>query len=107
MKEAMAHCPYDQLKDLESALTEIRQLEKLVEKKPGVFYLKSKAFLHFHIKSLKPKIKGEPPLLRRWADVRENVDQWGAEIDLPFSVNTKQKQRFIQEVQRRYNNICL
>ena len=102
----MAHCPYDQLNDLESTLEEIRQLEKIVEKKPGVFYLKSKAFLHFHIKTTKSKVKGEAPHIRRWADARETLDQWGSEIDLPFSLNDQQKQSFIKEVQRRYHNIC-
>lgn len=46
----MAHCPYNKIQGLETVLTEIRKLEKIKELKPGIFYLKSQSFLHFHIK---------------------------------------------------------
>jgi hypothetical protein len=36
------------LDQLESLLIELRNVEGLVEKKRGIFYRKSAAFLHFH-----------------------------------------------------------
>ena len=33
---------------LSDLLTEIRRLPVIVEKKPGIFYTRGKAFLHFH-----------------------------------------------------------
>jgi hypothetical protein len=36
------------LDELEPLLSRLRKLDQLVEKKRGVFYRKSKAFLHFH-----------------------------------------------------------
>jgi hypothetical protein len=36
------------LDELEPMLTRLRRLDGLVEKKRGVFYRRSKAFLHFH-----------------------------------------------------------
>jgi hypothetical protein len=36
------------LKDLEPLLARIRALGGLVERKPGTFYRRSSAFLHFH-----------------------------------------------------------
>jgi hypothetical protein len=36
------------LDELEPLLAKLRQVEGLVEKKRGVFYRRSKAFLHFH-----------------------------------------------------------
>jgi hypothetical protein len=36
------------LYELEPLLCRLRKLDQLVEKKRGVFYRKSKAFLHFH-----------------------------------------------------------
>ncbi|MCO4783122.1 MAG: hypothetical protein KC646_12430 [Candidatus Cloacimonetes bacterium] len=103
----MAHCPYDKLGDLESALQEIRKLEKVVEKKPGVFYLKSKAFLHFHIKTDKSTAKNPNPTTRRWADARETLDQWGSEINLAMPMSPQDLAIFIKEIKRRYNNIIL
>jgi len=36
------------LKSLAALLTRLRALPGLTEKKPGIFYLKSRACLHFH-----------------------------------------------------------
>ena len=44
----MKHATNQALDQLEDVLAEIRKLGKLSEKKRGVFYLKSTAFLHFH-----------------------------------------------------------
>ena len=44
----MKHATDHDLDRLETLLGEIRRMEALIEKKRGVFYWKSRAFLHFH-----------------------------------------------------------
>ncbi len=44
----MRHANAETLKMIEPLLEEIRSVPGLVEKKPGIFYRRSKAFLHFH-----------------------------------------------------------
>jgi hypothetical protein len=44
----MKHAGQDALDALEELLVEIRQHRGLKEKKRGIFYWKSNAFLHFH-----------------------------------------------------------
>ena len=44
----MRHARDQDLDRLEDLLAQLRGLPGLVEKKRGVFYLKSRAFLHFH-----------------------------------------------------------
>ncbi len=44
----MRHITESRLDDLEPLLGRLRGLEGLQEKKRGVFYRKSRAFLHFH-----------------------------------------------------------
>jgi hypothetical protein len=44
----MKHAGEEALDRLEPFLNELRAVEGLVEKKRGVFYRKSVAFLHFH-----------------------------------------------------------
>jgi hypothetical protein len=44
----MKHAGTDALRALEPVLREVRRLGGLTEKKPGIFYLKRDAFLHFH-----------------------------------------------------------
>lgn len=44
----MKHAGETALNQLEPLLARIRALPGLTEKKRGVFYLKSRAFLHFH-----------------------------------------------------------
>ena len=44
----MKHITPDQLDRLEELLEGLRELSGIKEKKRGVFYRKSKAFLHFH-----------------------------------------------------------
>lgn len=88
----MAHCPFDKLEDMSTALEKIRLFPLLKEVKPGIFYLKGQSFLHFHI-------KGE----RRWADARDGQD-WGEEIDLPFNSSKTALQNFVKEIKRRYDS---
>ena len=44
----MKHASLETLRRLEPLLARIRALDGLVERKPGIFYRKSSAFLHFH-----------------------------------------------------------
>jgi hypothetical protein len=45
---AMKHAGQEALDRLDELLEELRSTPDLIEKKRGVFYRKSKAFLHFH-----------------------------------------------------------
>jgi hypothetical protein len=44
----MRHATPQTLKEIEPLLEELRSVPGLVEKRPGIFYRRSKAFLHFH-----------------------------------------------------------
>lgn len=44
----MKHAGPEAIKALAPLLEQLRQRALLQEKRPGVFYLKSRAFLHFH-----------------------------------------------------------
>ena len=44
----MKHAGAETLAALQYLLNEIRQFSDLTEKKPGIFYRRSTAFLHFH-----------------------------------------------------------
>ena len=44
----MKHAGKKTLENLEEFLEQLRQRTVLKEKNPGIFYLRSKAFLHFH-----------------------------------------------------------
>ena len=86
----MAHCPYEQLADIPAVLTALRALPGISEKKPGIFYWRSKGFAHFHLKAG-----------RRWADVRDGAD-WGAPLDLPFGADDASQRDFCTELSARW-----
>jgi hypothetical protein len=44
----MRHATAETLKGLGPLLDEVRSIPGLIEKKPGIYYRKSRAFLHFH-----------------------------------------------------------
>ena len=44
----MKHASQQSLKHLAGLLDQLRAVDGLVERKPGTFYLRSSAFLHFH-----------------------------------------------------------
>lgn len=90
----MGHCPYEQLKDLETVLDEIRALKGVQEVKPGIFYIKRKPFLHFHEKA------GE-----RWADARSGAS-WGPQINIPFNASKKEQTNFLNLVKKCYQKTC-
>jgi hypothetical protein len=45
---SMRHASEETLQSMASLLQQLRAMDGLVERRPGVFYRKSKAFLHFH-----------------------------------------------------------
>jgi hypothetical protein len=44
----MRHATSETIQDIEPLLERLRSVPGLVEKTPGVFYRRSRAFLHFH-----------------------------------------------------------
>lgn len=44
----MKHAGASALQSLEELLASLRRLPGLIERKPGIFYAKSQAYLHFH-----------------------------------------------------------
>jgi hypothetical protein len=46
--KAVKHASESDLQAIASLLVQLRALPGLIEKKPGIFYRKSAAFLHFH-----------------------------------------------------------
>jgi hypothetical protein len=46
--QAVKHADSTALGDLEDRLSDLRAVGGLVERKPGIFYRRSRAFLHFH-----------------------------------------------------------
>jgi hypothetical protein len=44
----MKHAGAETLKQIAPLLDRIRQVRKIAEKKPGIFYKGAKAFVHFH-----------------------------------------------------------
>jgi hypothetical protein len=63
MLAPVKHAGPNAIAELEPLLKELRTAPGVVEKKPGVFYRKSRAFLHFHEDST-----------GLYADVREGHD---------------------------------
>lgn len=88
----MGRCKYDLLAPLEPALNDIRKLEGLVEKKPGIFYFKSQGFMHFHEKDGKI-----------WADVRDGKT-WGTPIVIPNKVTKSFCNEFYLSVKSKLIN---
>lgn len=82
----MAHCKPEQLGDIDDVLENIRCLNGITEKKKGVFYCKSRPFLHFHTKDGK-----------RWADIR-NGKNW-IPIKIPFTPKPQEKKYFLRVIQ--------
>lgn len=44
----MKHATPDTLAQLKGLLDRLRGLPRMIERRPGIFYVKGKAFLHFH-----------------------------------------------------------
>ena len=85
--------PRGNVDELDHVLVGLRGLPELDEVKPGVFYVKRKAFLHFHESAD-----------ARHADVRDGTD-WGAPIELPLGpVSKAASAKFVREVRHRLAN---
>jgi hypothetical protein len=81
---SVKHAGIDALGQLEDLLTQLRSVETLKERSAGVFYRRSKAFLHFH----------EDPL-GLFADLRCEDDF------VRFKVNTASQQKLLMSRVRR------
>jgi hypothetical protein len=44
----MRHITPGRLSDIDGLLADLRRVEGLQERSPGIFYVRSRAFLHFH-----------------------------------------------------------
>jgi hypothetical protein len=85
----MKHAGPASLSSLEAFLVKLRALPGLVERKRGIFYVKSKAYLHFH----------EDP-----AGVFADAKLGGDEFER-FPVNTRQEQEFLLGLLTRDRNV--
>jgi hypothetical protein len=81
----MGHTKAENLADISSELREIGNLESIKERSPGIFYLKSIPFLHFHDKDGK-----------RWADLKTPAG-W-KRLPLDFAASAASRRRFLSRV---------
>jgi hypothetical protein len=86
----VAHCPAELLDDLREVLDDVRGWAGVVERQPGVFYLRRQPFLHFHL------LAGS----RRCADVKVRAD-W-IRLDLPRPASAARRRAFLGALQRHY-----
>jgi hypothetical protein len=89
----MARCPYEKLKSIESVLDLVRKLDGITETKPGIFYLKKQAFLHFHEDKSTEEI---------WADIKEGKI-WGKTVPIPCKITKSFETNFYKEILRCYS----
>lgn len=86
----MAHCPAELLDDLTDVIAEVRTWPGVIERKPGVFYLRGGPFLHFHL------LEG----VRRRADIKGRTG-W-AQLDLPRPISTTRRAAFVRALRMGY-----
>jgi hypothetical protein len=86
----MGYCPPERLDDLADVLAAVRTWAGVVEKKPGVFYVRREPFLHFHW------LAGG----RRRGDVKGRRD-W-TELDLPRPVTAAARRALVRALRQRY-----
>jgi hypothetical protein len=86
----MPHCPPDQLDDLADLFAEIPAWPGVVERKPGVFYVRHQPFLHLHL------LEGG----RRHADVKGRAD-W-LRFPLPRPLPASRRRAFVRQLRIRY-----
>lgn len=86
----MAHCPAELLDDLADVLAELRGWAGVIEKTPGVFYVRRQPFLHFHL--------GESG--RRQADIKGRAGWARLELLRPASATTRRA--FLGKLRIRY-----
>ena len=86
----MAHCPPELLDDLAAVLDDVSRWPGVVQKKPGVFYLRRGPFLHFHL------VAGG----RRRADIKGRQG-WNP-IDLPRPASATRRREFLRALRHHY-----
>ena len=86
----MPYCPPALLDDVADLLAEVRAWAGVVEKKPGIFYVRRQPFLHFHL------VEGG----RRRADVKGRTE-W-VQLDLPRPVSATRRRAFLRALRTRY-----
>ena len=86
----MAYCPPELLDDLADLLADVRTWAGVIEKRPGVFYVRNQPFLHFHL------LAGG----RRRADVKGHTN-W-VQLDLPRPVTATRRRALFRELRMRY-----
>jgi hypothetical protein len=86
----MAHCPPALLDDIADVLADLLAWPGVVEKSPGVFYVRRNPFLHFHLVE-----DG-----RRRADVKGRAG-WTS-LDLPRPISAAKRRAFLRLLGARY-----
>jgi hypothetical protein len=86
----VAHCPPELLDDVADLLAEVRTWAGVIERKPGVFYLRRQPFLHFHL------LQGG----RRRADIKGRAG-W-VQLDLPRPVSATRRRALLRELRMRH-----
>ena len=86
----MANCVPELLDDLAKVFATVRTWEGVIERKPGVFYVRNQPFLHFHL------LAGN----RRRADVK-GCTHW-VEIDLPRPAPARKRRTLLRELTQAY-----
>ena len=74
----MKHATAETIARIEPLLKRLRNIDALKERKPGIYYFKSSAFLHFHEEGdqVYADIKFEPPDFKRLpATTRDQQDE--------------------------------
>jgi hypothetical protein len=87
----VAYCPPDLLDDLADVLASVRGWAGVIEKGPGVFYVRNQPFLHFHL------LAGG----RRRADVKGHTE-W-VQLDLPRPATATRRRALVRELRSRYD----
>jgi hypothetical protein len=86
----VAYCPPELLDDLGDVFANLRTWTGVIEKRPGVFYVRNQPFLHFHL------LAGG----RRRADVK-GYTHW-VQLDLPRPVTAARRRALFRELRMRY-----
>jgi len=86
----VGHCPPELLDDLADLIAEVRAWAGVIEKKPAVFYVRGRPFLHFHL------LEGG----RRRADVKGRTG-W-AQFDLPRPMSATRRRALRRELRARH-----
>lgn len=90
----MGHTKREMLADLDEEFAAIRDLGGITEKKPGIFYLKTVPFLHFHDSDG-----------RRWADVKKPGGGW-IRIDAAFGASAAERREFTRAVRSAHGKLA-